>query len=203
MLVTEHALDFAGGDLCEFDLTVASRISACVQACCANAHCEHFVVLENSSAWQSKGGTCAGGRQCFVGGVCCYLKTAHTRPYQPGDRTTRNYTRGTTTASTSPVAPPAAAPPPDLVAVGVRFEDGTRKLLLVNMRNETLSLQLDDGDKLVGARHVWIDEAHGHGDVPRGIETVSEQQLPLVMQAFGISVLTLPGTEAAQGVAAL
>ena len=25
------------------------------------------------------------------------LKTKHTRPYQPGDRTTRNYTRGTTT----------------------------------------------------------------------------------------------------------
>ena len=128
--------------------------------------------------------------------MCCYLKTKHTRPYQPDDRTTRNYTRGTTTSSGTPVAPlPAAA----LVSVGVRFEDNTRKLLLVNMRNETLSVQLggggggsggsSDGDTLVGSRHVWIDGAHGHGDVPPGVEQVSEPRV--LMQAFGISVLEL------------
>jgi hypothetical protein len=184
-LTTEHALDFAGGDLCEFDMTSVPSFSTCEHACCGNAHCDHFVMLENSSAWQSKGGTCAGGRPCFDGGVCCYLKTKHTRPYQPNDRTTRNYTRGTT--SSSPVAPSLAA----LVSVGVRFEDNARKLLLVNMRNETLSVQLggDGDDTLVGATHVWIDEAHGHGDVPCGVEQVSEPHV--LMQAYGISVLEL------------
>ena len=41
VLTTEHALDFAGGDVCEFDMTSAPSFRTCGQACCANVQCDH------------------------------------------------------------------------------------------------------------------------------------------------------------------
>jgi hypothetical protein len=77
---TELRMDFAGGDLCEFNMSSAPSATTCAQACCATRGCLYFVTVAPSSSWAPRDSRpCSGHSHCFTGGSCCYLKDNSTK----------------------------------------------------------------------------------------------------------------------------
>lgn len=60
-------------------------------------------------------------------------------------------------------------------------------ILLVNTGNTSLAVRVHGGG---GATHFFIDEAHGHGDVPPGQEVLAAEGT-LTLSGFGVSIIRL------------
>ena len=91
--------DFAGSDLCEFNMTERASHGACGEACCAHPLCDKFVTVQGDPPYRfAGGGVCDGEPPCAEGGFCCFLKTSAAAPiksmYKPG-----SCISGTTTPS--------------------------------------------------------------------------------------------------------
>jgi hypothetical protein len=68
---------------------------------------------------------------------------------------------------------------------------GRKRLLLVNTGALNATGVVVAGGA-AGATHSFVDEAHGHGDVPRGQETIVSAGGEFDVGAFGVSVLSWP-----------
>jgi hypothetical protein len=69
--------------------------------------------------------------------------------------------------------------------------DGKKRLLLVNTGAlDATSVTVEGG--ATGATHSFVDEAHGHGDVLPGRETIISSEGKFDVGAFGVSVLSWP-----------
>jgi hypothetical protein len=76
LLNTTVDADFAGGDICVFNMSDPSP-ETCAEACCADPACDHFVTLAPGHGYDT--GACPGKPDCPVGGSCCYLKSSSGR----------------------------------------------------------------------------------------------------------------------------
>jgi inosine-uridine nucleoside N-ribohydrolase len=77
-----------------------------------------------------------------------------------------------------------------LVAVGVTTAEMGRAILVVNTLNQTLRVRLNESDGVSGATHEFLNETHGHGLVPTGVEPMVDDGL-IVMGAFQVSIVSL------------
>ena len=159
----------------------------CVAACCLHKGCAAMMYQQASQG--------DGFGYCTLGQPCCWLKVAtglwDPRPAAEGAKTgiLRDH------VPPSPPWPAAHRPPPPpppptnrLLAFGFVVA-GQKKLLLVNTGVLSATGVAVDGSS--GARHAFVDEAHGHGSVLPGRETVGAGGT-IDVRAYGVSVLSWP-----------
>jgi hypothetical protein len=173
--------DSFGGDLCEILLPVTATPADCVAACCNDPRCDYWVTIQDGPHWKPP---CARKKACAAGdaGLCCYLKDGQSilRP-DPLHRV------GQMAGS---VTPSAVTPPPSAGLVGFGFiVGGKKKLLLVNTGGLNVTGVVVEG--AAGATHAFVDEAHGHGDIPPGRETLPSTGV-LDVGGFGVAVISWP-----------
>lgn len=79
-----------------------------------------------------------------------------------------------------------------MLAFGFTLDGGEHRILLVNTGELALSnVTFVSATKgLVGATHTFVDESHGHGEVPPGRETIGADG-KITVGAFGVSVISL------------
>jgi hypothetical protein len=156
----------------------------CVAACCRNPGCAGMMYQQFSQG--------DGFKVCTTGKPCCWLKFA-TGPWDPRPKSEGAKTGILRAHGVPPKPQPPPPPPPPtnaLLAFGFSVAR-SRRVLLVNTGALTATVAVAGAG---GARHTFINEAHGHGDIPPGRETLDYTgSLPVAVDGFGISVLTLEG----------